>query len=106
MKTNEDKIYSFLGLATRAGKVVSGDDSTLLDLKKGNIKLIIVAEDASENTKKLFKDKASYRNIPYVYFSNKLQLGYAIGKAPRAALGIKDTNFANKILELMEKSKI
>lgn len=106
MKTNEDKIYSFLGLATRAGKVVSGDDSTLLDLKKGNIKLIIVAEDASENTKKLFKDKASYRNIPYVYFSNKIQLGYSIGKAPRATLGVKDINFANKILELMEKPKI
>ena len=106
MKTNEDKIYSFLGLATRAGKVVSGDDSTLLDLKKGNIKLIIVAEDASENTKKLFKDKASYRNVPYVYFSNKLQLGYAIGKAPRATLGLKDINFANKILELMEMPKI
>ena len=106
MKTNEDKIYSFLGLATRAGKIVSGDDSTLLDLKKGNIKLVIVANDASDNTKKLFKDKASYRNIPYVYFSDKLQLGYAIGKAPRATLGVKDINFANKILELMEISKI
>ena len=57
MKTNEDKIYSFLGLATRAGKIVSGDDSTLLELKRGNVKLVIVAEDASDNTKKLFKDK-------------------------------------------------
>ena len=99
MKTNEDKIYSFLGLATRAGKIVSGDYSTLLELKRG-------AEDASDNTKKLFKDKSSYRNVPYVYFSSKLQLGYAIGKAPRAALGVKDINFANKILELMETPKI
>ena len=103
MKTNEDKIYSFLGLATRAGKIVSGDDSTLLELKRGNINLVIVASD---NTKKLFKDKSSYRNVPYVYFSSKLQLGCAIGKAPRAALGVKDINFANKILELMETSKI
>lgn len=106
MKTNEEKIYSFLGLATRAGKIVSGDSSTLLELKRGNVKLVIVSEDASDNTKKLFKDKSSYRNIPYVYFSNKLQLGYAIGKAPRAVLGIKDINFSNKILELMEKPKI
>ena len=67
MKTNEDKIYSFLGLATRAGKIVSGDDSTLLELKRGNVKLVIVAEDASDNTKKLFKDKSSYRNVPYVF---------------------------------------
>lgn len=106
MKTNEDKIYSLLGLATRAGKIVSGDDSTLLELKRGNVKLVIVAQDSSDNTKKLFKDKSSYRNINYVYFSNKLQLGYAIGKAPRAVLGVKDINFANKILELIKTQKI
>ncbi len=106
MRSNEDKIYSFLGLATRAGKLVSGDDSTLLELRRGNVKLVIVADDASENTKKLFKDKSSYRNVKYVYFSTKLQLGLAIGKAPRAAIGVKDTNFANKIMELMETPKI
>ena len=106
MKTNEDKIYSLLGLATRAGKIVSGDDSTLLELKRGNVKLVILAQDSSDNTKKLFKDKSSYRNINYVYFSNKLQLGYAIGKAPRAVLGVKDINFANKILELIKTQKI
>ncbi|EPZ55319.1 hypothetical protein H477_3318 [[Clostridium] sordellii ATCC 9714] len=32
--TTEAKIYSFLGLAQRAGKLVSGDDSTMLDVKK------------------------------------------------------------------------
>ena len=53
MKTNEDKIYSFLGLATRAGKIVSGDDSTLLELKRGNVKLVIVAEDASDSYLKI-----------------------------------------------------
>ncbi|MDK2563308.1 ribosomal L7Ae/L30e/S12e/Gadd45 family protein [Romboutsia sedimentorum] len=106
MRTNEDKIYSFLGLATRAGKLVSGDDSTLLELRRGNVKLVIVADDASENTKKLFKDKSSYRNVKYVYFSTKLQLGLSIGKAPRAAIGVKDANFANKIMELIETPKI
>ncbi len=34
MKNNKEKVLSFLGLATRAGKIVSGDDSTLLDLKR------------------------------------------------------------------------
>ena len=100
MKSNEEKIYSYLGLATRAGKIVSGDDSTLLELKRGNVKFVIVAEDASNNTKKLFKDKSTYRNVPYVYFSSKLQLGLAIGKAPRAVIGIKDEGFAKKLAEL------
>ncbi len=106
MKTNEEKIYSLLGLATRAGKIVSGDDSTLLELKRGNVKLVIVAEDASDNTKKLFRDKTAYRNIPQVNFSTKLQLGLCIGKAPRAAIGVKDANFADKLEELIETSKI
>ena len=104
--TNEARIYSFLGLAQRAGKLVSGDDSTMLDIKKNRVKLVIVAEDASNNTKKLFKDKTSFRNIACITYSTKLQLGLAIGKAPRAVMGIKDTNFANKILELMENTKI
>jgi ribosomal protein L7Ae-like RNA K-turn-binding protein len=103
---NEAKIYSFLGLAQRAGKLVSGDDSTMLDIKKNRVKLVIVADDASNNTKKLFKDKTSFRNIECVTYSTKLQLGLAIGKAPRAVMGIKDVSFANKVLELIEKTKI
>lgn len=105
-KTNEAKIYSLLGLAMRAGKLVSGDDTTLMELKKGYIKLVIIADDASKNTQKLFKDKSSFRNVKYVNFSTKLQLGLAIGKAPRAVLGIKDSGFANKLKELMEETKI
>lgn len=106
MKNNDEKIYSFIGLAMRAGKIVSGDDSTLLEMKRNKVKLVIVADDASDNTKKLFKDKSSHRNIPQVYFSTKLQIGLAIGKSPRAVLGIKDENFANKIIELIELPKI
>lgn len=103
MKSNEDKIYSLLGLATRAGKVVSGDDSTLLDMKKGRVNLVIVASDASDNTKKLFNDKCSYRKIDVLHFSTKLNLGSAIGKGYRAVIGIKDINFSSKIKELIEK---
>lgn len=102
MKNNKEKIHSFLGLATRAGKIVSGDDSTLLDLKKGKVNLILIAEDASDNTKKLFKDKSTFRKIPYLFFSTKEEIGYAIGKSPRAVLGIKDKNFSKKIIELLE----
>ena len=58
--------------------------------------------DASENTKKLFKDKSSYRKINQIYFSTKVELGLAIGKSPRAVIGIKDKSLASKITELMQ----
>ena len=34
MINNEQKIYSYIGLAMRDGKVVSGGDTTLKELKK------------------------------------------------------------------------
>ena len=55
MKNNMEKLHSLLGLAMRAGKLVSGEDGTMLDLKKNKLNLVIVATDASNNTKKLLK---------------------------------------------------
>ncbi len=67
MKNNKEKVLSFLGLATRAGKIVSGDDSTLLDLKKGKVNLILIAEDASNNTKNFLKIN-QLLEIFHIYF--------------------------------------
>ena len=102
MKNNIDKIHSLLGIAMRAGKLVSGEDATMLDLKKNKLNLVIVAEDASNNTKKLFKDKTSYRHVECIYLSTKEGLGVSIGKDSRAVMGIKDAGFAKKIKELMD----
>ena len=102
MINNKQKIYSYIGLAMRAGKVVSGDDTTLKELKKGKLSLVIVADDASDNTKKLFKDKSSYRKVNCVEISTKSGLGISIGKDSRAVIGIKDIGFANKIIQLMD----
>ncbi|MDC9467560.1 L7Ae/L30e/S12e/Gadd45 family ribosomal protein [Clostridioides difficile] len=102
MKNNMDKIHSLLGIAMRAGKLVSGEDATMLDLKKGKLNLVIVAGDASNNTKKLFNDKASFRKVNCIEMSTKSDLGMSIGKDSRAVIGIKDIGFANKIIQLMD----
>lgn len=102
MENNTNKIHSLLGLAMRAGKLVSGEDTTLMELKKNRLCLVIVADDASNNTKKLFNDKSSYRKVECICFSNKEGLGISIGKDSRAVVGIKDIGFAKKIKELMD----
>ena len=96
----KNKILSLLGIVLRSGNLVSGDDTTLSDLKKGKIKLIIIANDASENTKKLFKDKSEYRDVPYIIDFTKEELGKSIGKSGRAVIGIKNDQFATKINEI------
>ena len=47
-----DKVLSMLGLAAKAGSVVSGEFSTEKAVKEGKAYLVIVAGDASDNTKK------------------------------------------------------
>ena len=99
------KIYGLIGLCQKAGQVVSGEQSCEIAIKKEQVFLLIVATDASANTRKLFKNRCSYRKIPLVEFGTKETLGNAIGKVKRASIGIVDENLANKIALLIEQSK-
>ena len=60
----QDRILSMLGLAERAGKVASGEFSTERAVKSQRAFLVIVSTDASENTKKMFRDMCSFYQVP------------------------------------------
>lgn len=102
-KKISNKILSLCGLATKAGKVVSGEFSTEKAVKQKNAFLVIVADDASDNTKKEFRDMCSYYHVPVYFFSEKEELGHAIGKEFRASLAILDEGFANNIKKHFEQ---
>ena len=94
------KILGLLGLASRARKISFGADSTLQDIKKNKIKIIIVAEDASERTKNKFIEAASTSNIPIIIFESIDNLSKAIGKENKAIIGVKESNIAYEIEKL------
>ena len=54
---NNQKICGLLGLATRAGKIVAGTDACLQEIEKHNVKLLILAVDSADRTKKVFNEK-------------------------------------------------
>lgn len=58
----QDKFLSALGLAKRAGGAIFGTDMVRDSAKRGRAKLIIIASDASENTKKEITDTAAFYN--------------------------------------------
>ncbi|MBP3578315.1 MAG: ribosomal L7Ae/L30e/S12e/Gadd45 family protein [Lachnospiraceae bacterium] len=90
------------GLAARAGRIASGEFQTETAVKDKTAYLVIVAEDASDNTKKLFHDKCTFYNVPVINLGSKEELGYAIGKEFRASLAILDEGFANAIMKKIE----
>ncbi|MDE7310767.1 MAG: ribosomal L7Ae/L30e/S12e/Gadd45 family protein [Eubacterium sp.] len=102
-----DKVLSMIGMAARAGNVASGEFSTERAVKNKNAYLVVLAEDASQNTKKHFKDMCSYRDTPYFEYADKKQLGNCIGKEYRASLAVTDENLAGAIIKrLMEMEQL
>lgn len=97
------KTLSLVGLATKAGKTVSGEFSTEKSVKSGKAYLVLVAEDASENTKKKFRNMCSFYEVPIYFIGDKESMGRAMGKEFRASLAVQDENFAKAICREFEK---
>ena len=64
--------------------------------------LVIIATDASDNTKKLFHNKCSFYEIPIYEYGTKEDLGRAIGKDLRSSLGVCDEGLATAIIGQLE----
>jgi Ribosomal protein HS6-type (S12/L30/L7a) len=96
-----DRVYSFLGLAVKAGKVVSGEETCERTLKTGKVFLVIVSADASDNTKKKFSDMCKYREVEIRYFGEKVLLGRCIGKDIRSVVAVVDRGFAGRLVEMI-----
>ncbi len=93
------KAFGYLGLAQRARQVASGEFQTEEAVKRRRAKLVVIASDASDNTKKHFTDMCIYAGIPYCVLSDKDTLGHAIGRGERALLAILDENLAKVFLD-------
>ncbi len=101
-----DNILSVLGLAKAGGNLVSGGFSTEDSIRKGTAFLVIVAEDASDNTKKLFTNKCMFYGIPIVLFSNKQEIGKALGYEMRTSLAVTDEGIAKSLIKKLQDRNI
>lgn len=93
------KAMGLLGLAKRAGRVVSGESACKEAIRFGKSYLILLATDVSANTSKSITDSCSFYEVPYVITGTKESLGAAIGNAFNAVVSVNDEGFANGILK-------
>ena len=99
--TDKNKVFSMIGLATRARKVVSGEFSTEKSVKSGRSHMVIVSEEASDNTKKMFTNMCTHYKVPIYLFGTKEELGHAMGQEFRASLSVEDAGFAKTLASRM-----
>lgn len=100
MKRNN--ALSMLGLATKAGKTVTGEFSTEKAVKEGRAFLVLVAEDASDNTKKNFRNMCEYYKVTMEVFGDKDSLGAACGKEFRASVAVTEEGLAKAVIKQIE----
>ena len=84
-------------------EIASGAFSTEKSVKEGKAYLVIVAGDASDNTKKHFRDMTTFYEVPMFIYGTKEELGHAMGKELRASLAITDPGFAKSLTKLLNE---
>ena len=97
-----DKVISMIGLATKAGKTVSGEFSVEKAIQGNKAHAVIVSVEASDNTKKMFKNKCEYYKIPLFYYGTTQDLVKATGNKTRMSLAVVDEGFSKSIIKMLD----
>lgn len=98
----QNKLLNMLGFAQKSGNLVSGENTVEMYLPKKKVSLLIIAGDASENTKSKFEQLALRYNVPFIIWGDREILSHAIGKYNRAVYGVMNKKFSREIRKLHE----
>ncbi|OOB79745.1 MAG: hypothetical protein BEN18_03135 [Epulopiscium sp. Nuni2H_MBin001] len=98
---SEKKVYQILSLCQKGYNLVSGEFAVKQAVLNKEVFLVIVANEASSNTQKLFNDKCRYRNIPCIKWGSSEDIGRSLGKEHRVVVGITNEKLANKIMQMI-----
>jgi len=107
MAGNNEKLYQLLGLAQRAGKVVSGANC-IGSSSTEKLRCILISSDISDNARRRFEGISKRAGIPLYVVGDRETLGRAIGKGQRTVVGITDTGFGKAIEAIIsgERGKV
>ena len=101
----DNKICSFLSICMKAGKIGAGERVCEIALRNGAARLVILARDASGNTKKKFEQKTFYYRVPILTLGTKDEISKCIGKENRAVFVITDENLAGNVIRLVNENR-
>ena len=110
-QTNDvtEKVLKFLGLAAKAGRTVSGVSLICTALSRAardkTPQLLVLACDASENSRKRITDRAAYYGVPVCFPAiDCAMLAHVTGKRDglTAAVGITEPHLAAAILAALQ----
>lgn len=101
-----NRLSGMLGLCARARKLFIGSDIAVESVRGGRASLLLVASDASENTKKKVFNCARYYEVTcYEIPLGIAELGHCIGKEGNtAAVALQDRNMIKGIEKILNET--
>ncbi len=94
-------VLRLLGLATRAGAILPGTERVREAARAGDARLVVVAGDASGNTRDKLIPLLEARRVPYALACDRARLGEAVGRPPLGAVAVLDPSFAARLHQLL-----
>ena len=104
----QNKFLSSLGLAKRAGRAVVGTDAVRDTMKSKKAKMVIVASDVSDNTRKEILDTSVYYGAEAVIVPYTMsELSHALGKMSLVAcVAITDISLTTLVKNSLEHQEV
>ena len=97
------KVMSYLGFAAKARKIVNGYNTCIFMMEKRRVKLLVLAEDLAENSKKKMVSAAQKHAVPYKIYGTMDEISQITGTSGKGIFAITDDNFASVILKEIEQ---
>jgi predicted RNA-binding protein YlxR (DUF448 family)/ribosomal protein L7Ae-like RNA K-turn-binding protein len=98
------RILGYIGLANRAGKVISGGSMVSDAIRGGNKPaLVLVAQDVSPSIGDKIVTLAAVHRVACINILTKDDFGAILGKAPRSAVAIKSGGFVVQLTHEIER---
>ena len=100
----EERIASYLALANKAGKIVSGSDMVLEAMRKGKtVGLAILAGDVSAEIGEKIAGLAAREGIPCFRILDKDRIGGLLGKGLRSVVAIEVGGFVPPLVKELQR---
>jgi ribosomal protein L7Ae-like RNA K-turn-binding protein len=97
---NKQRALNLIGLSQRAGQLISGEALVLQAVRSKKAKIVCLASNASENTRKQFLNKCEHYNVPVVTEFSREELSHALGK-DRTVCALLDKGFVHSLQKLL-----
>lgn len=105
-KVTERKIITLLSFASKMGALIYGKEKLERHLHASRLKILFIASDCSNNTKKMWVNKCDSNHAKLILFQNttKKELAKRLGKKELSAVSTSNEDILKGVLKYLEKT--